>query len=158
MLQAHDPFSQAGTHDLVIRAEPVSVRTALLSIVAAPPVCDLEPGQRHTVELVLAEVLNNVAEHAYPTVPGHVAVTVVLLSGALRCEVVDEGGPMPNGTLPEGRLPDSDLPAADLPEGGFGWHLIRTLTRDITYRRQRGTNRLGFTIPLSAAGTDPLEL
>lgn len=146
MLPAHDPFAQADAHDLVIRAEPVSVRAALLAITSAPPVCDLAADQRATVELVLAEVLNNVAEHAYADKPGHVAVTVVLLGHGLACEVVDEGAAMPGGMLPSGALPDGDLP-----EGGFGWHLIRSLTQDLSYRRQRGANRLGFTIPLRAA-------
>lgn len=150
MLPAHDPFTRSDTHDLVIRAEPVSVRAALLQITAAAPVCDLTPDRRGTVELVLAEVLNNVAEHAYAGAAGHVAVTVALHSGTLICEVVDEGIAMPGGTLPDGRLPDkvSDI---DPPEGGFGWHLIRSLTRDLAYRRQRGSNRLSFVIPLSDA-------
>jgi serine/threonine-protein kinase RsbW len=144
MLPAHDPFARADTHDLVLRADPVAVRSALQSITSGPPVSQLPDDQRATVELVLAEVLNNVAEHAYADASGHVAVTVVLVQGGLACEVVDEGGPMPGGTLPEGRLPDDSLA-----EGGFGWHLIRTLTQDLTYRRQRGANRLGFLIPLS---------
>ena len=55
---------------------------------------------------------------------------------------------MPGGFLPEGRLPQTDLPGTDLPEGGFGWHLIRSMTRDLQYRRRRGTNRLNFLIPL----------
>lgn len=143
MTPAHDPFTRADTHDLVIRAEPASVRAALQRITAAAPVRDLTDDQRGTVELVLAEVLNNVAEHAYARTSGHVAVTVALHGDALLCEVVDEGAAMPNGRLPEGQLPQDDLP-----EGGFGWHLIRSLTRDLSYRRQRGTNRLGFAIPL----------
>lgn len=143
MQPAPDPFAQADTHDLVLRAEPASVRAALLAVTAVPPVAELAPDLRGTVELVLAEVLNNVAEHAYADSAGHVAVTVALQPGALWCEVVDEGAPMPGGTLPEGRLPEDDLP-----EGGFGWHLIRTMTRDLQYRRQRGTNRLNFIIPL----------
>lgn len=148
MLPAPDPFAQADTHDLVLRAEPASVRAALRGITSVPPVADLTADQRATVELVLAEVLNNVAEHAYAERSGHVAVTVVLVPAGLACEVVDEGAAMPGGTLPAGRLPDDDLP-----EGGFGWHLIRTLTRDLTYRRQRGTNRLGFLIPIFDPGT-----
>jgi serine/threonine-protein kinase RsbW len=150
MQPAHDPFTRSDTHDLVIRAEPASVRAALQRITAAAPVCDLSPDQRSTVELVLAEVLNNVAEHAYADAAGHVAVTVALHSGTLDCEVVDEGAAMPGGTLPEGRLP-VHAPDGDLPEGGFGWHLIRSLTRDLAYRRQRGSNRLSFTIPLAEA-------
>jgi serine/threonine-protein kinase RsbW len=148
MQPAHDPFSRADTHDLVIRAEPSSVRAALLRITAASPVRDLSDDQRGTVELVLAEVLNNVAEHAYAETAGHVAVTVALIHSGLACEVVDDGAAMPGGQLPEGRLPPADLPDSDLPEGGFGWHLIRSLTQDLSYRRQRGTNRLGFVIPL----------
>ncbi|MCU0826772.1 MAG: ATP-binding protein [Tabrizicola sp.] len=144
MLPAHDPFAQADTHDLVLRADPLSVRSALQSITSVPPVSQLTHDQRATVELVLAEVLNNVAEHAYAEVAGHVAVTIVLVPGGMACEVVDEGGAMPGGTLPEGQLPDDALA-----EGGFGWHLIRTLTKDLSYRRQRGTNRLNFLIPLS---------
>ena len=97
---------------------------------------------------MLAEVLNNVAEHAYADTAGPVAVTVALIPGGLGCEVVDEGNAMPGGQLPEGRLPQDDLPETELPEGGFGWHLIRSLTRDLAYRRQRGSNRLSFTIPL----------
>ena len=146
MLPAHDPFTRPDTHDLVIRAEPSSVRAALQTITAAQPVCDLTDDQRGTVEIVLAEVLNNVAEHAYAYAAGPVAVTVALIPGGLACDVMDEGAPMPGGQLPEGRLPDGDLP-----EGGFGWHLIRSLTQDLSYRRQRGTNRLGFVIPLNGA-------
>ena len=148
MQPAHDPFTRSDTHDLVIRAEPASIRAALLQITAAAPVCDLPPHQRATVELVLAEVLNNVAEHAYADAAGHVAVTVALHSGALGCEVVDEGLAMPGGILPEGLLPDS-APDRDLPEGGFGWLLIRSLARDFAYRRQRSSNRLNFVVPLS---------
>ena len=116
------------------------------------PVCDLPPEQKHTVELVLAEVLNNIAEHAYADAPGHVAVTVVLVADGIACEVVDEGAAMPGGALPEGNLPEEHLP-----EGGFGWHLIRSLTRDVAYRRQRGTNRLTFHIPLTDTGVRSLD-
>lgn len=146
MLPAPDPFALADTHDLVLRAEPASVRAALQTITAVPPVCDLPADHRATIELVLAEVLNNVAEHAYAKSSGHVAVTVVLVPEGLACEVVDNGDGMPGGLLPEG-----DLPQGDLPEGGFGWHLIRALSRDISYRRQRGTNRLTLLIPLDAS-------
>ena len=150
MQPAHDPFTRSDTHDLVIRAEPASVRAALLRITAAQPVSDLSPDQRGTVELVLAEVLNNVSEHAYADAAGHVAVTVALHSGTLLCEVVDEGAAMPGGILPEGRLPDMVTDGSP-PEGGFGWHLIRSLTRDLAYQRRRGSNRLTFSISLADA-------
>ncbi|WP_135449458.1 ATP-binding protein [Tabrizicola caldifontis] len=148
MPPAPEPCARDGPHGVVIRAEPTSVRAALRSILAAPPVSEIAPRHRQTVELVLAEVLNNVAEHAYAPATGHVAIFLMRFSGGLVCEVIDNGAPMPNGTAPAGRLPEFDLSGGDLPEGGFGWYLIRSLACEITYRRQRGTNRLGFTIPL----------
>ena len=55
---------------------------------------------------------------------------------------------MPGGRPPAGRLPDgADCALVDLPEGGFGWHLIRTLTRDLAYVRSGGCNRLSFLLP-----------
>ena len=46
-----------------------------------------------------------------------------------------------------GKLPDTAL--EDLPEGGFGWHLIHSLTNDLTYLRTGGCNRLRFLLPLA---------
>jgi serine/threonine-protein kinase RsbW len=54
---------------------------------------------------------------------------------------------MPGGELPQGCLPEAAPP--DFPEGGFGWHLIRSLTADLTYARSAGQNRLSFLIPLN---------
>jgi serine/threonine-protein kinase RsbW len=54
---------------------------------------------------------------------------------------------MPGGKLPEGGLPEVAPP--DFPEGGFGWHLIRSLTADLTYARRAGQNRLSFLIPMN---------
>lgn len=66
----------------------------------------------------------------------------------IGCLLVDQGAPMPGGTLPEGsQAGRTGLALADLPEGGFGWHLIRSLTRDLAYTRVAGTNRLSFLLP-----------
>lgn len=106
------------------------------------------PGARHvdpdTVELVLAEVLTNVVRHACQDRPGH-DIDLVLRhrTGGLLVLIRDDGVPMPGGTPPEGRAQAPD----DLPEGGFGWGLIRMLTRDIRYRHRHGRNRIGFVIP-----------
>lgn len=102
---------------------------------------------RRTVELVLAEVLNNVAEHAYAEGPGPVAITLTPGQAGLFCLVVDQGSAMPDGHLPDGLLPDAAASLEDLPEGGFGWHLIRSLTHDLAYARTGGCNRLSFLVP-----------
>jgi len=109
---------------------------------SAPLLTQLTPDHLATVELVLAEVLNNVTEHAYADSAGDVSVTLRPTRGGLACQVVDRGRAMPGGLLPEGHLP-----VMDLPEGGFGWHLVHKLTQDLHYHRAAGENRLGFLIP-----------
>lgn len=134
---------------LVVQADPAAVRDGLAHLLARPPLVGLDGDDRSTVELVLAEVLNNVAEHAYSGQGGLAEVTLGRTRSGLFCLVSDRGQPMPAGQLPAGQLHEgtSDDPA-DLPEGGFGWHLIRSLTRDLAYVRRDGQNRLSFVVPL----------
>jgi serine/threonine-protein kinase RsbW len=129
-------------------ADPVGVRDTLATLLETPPLCHLTPESRGTAELVLAEVLNNVAEHAYADRPGPVTVTLTPVAAGIHCSVVDEGTAMPGGRLPDGNLRGGPGTALeDLPEGGFGWHLIRALSRDLTYLRSDGRNRLSFLLP-----------
>lgn len=145
MLPAPDPQS---TMQLTIPADPTAVRNGLICLVAAPLLSDLDPDHRRTAELVLAEVLNNVAEHAYAGRPGDVSVTLRRDPRGLHCLIVDSGLPMPGGTAPLGQLPGGpDAALDDLPEGGFGWHLIHSLTQGLHYARQDGQNRLSFLVP-----------
>lgn len=94
-------------------------------------------------ELVLAEVLNNVVEHACAEAPGRI-VAVELWSGTagLHCRVTDDGRPMPGTRPPANPLPEPH----SLPEGGFGWPLIHQLTEDLHYSRARGVNVLSFRV------------
>ncbi|MFN6952655.1 MAG: ATP-binding protein [Albidovulum sp.] len=131
----------------MFRADPVAIRRSLSRMLACPPLSGLGVEARGAAELVLAEILNNVAEHAYGAAGGTVEVTLSPDAGGVLCQIVDAGRPMPNGRLPEGKLPASTAPLQDLPEGGFGWHLIRSLCADITYTRSEGRNRLMFLIP-----------
>lgn len=145
--QSRHPSGDAPS--LVFTADPTAVRAALERLLAAAPVQDLAEDDRGTVALVLAEVLNNVAEHAYAGGCGPVEVDLCATPLGIACRIVDRGLAMPNGTLPDGTLPPSA--PDDLPEGGFGWHLIRSLTADLTYARSGGQNRLSFLIPLVPA-------
>lgn len=141
---------------LVFQADPASVRRALQGMLTCPPLSCLQGEDRGMAELVLAEVLNNVAEHAYGEAGGKVEVRLRHGPGGLRCLVVDEGREMPGGQLPEGRLPlGPDLALEDLPEGGFGWHLIRTLCADLTYARVDGQNHLAFALPAGGDAKAP---
>ncbi|MFN7053455.1 MAG: ATP-binding protein, partial [Gemmobacter sp.] len=99
---------------------------------------------RGTAEVVLAEALNNIVEHAYAASEGDIEITLTSDKGGLTCRIVDHGRPMPAHRLPDGTLPAPDpLPP---PEGGFGWYLIRTLSRDLEYRHADGRNHLSFRL------------
>jgi len=153
MQPAPDPAPGAQDLHLTFPADPFAVREALARMLALPPLCTLGPDGRGTAEIVLAEVLNNIAEHAYVDRVGPVAVTIAAGAQGVSCLLVDEGRAMPDNRLPAGRLPASRLPdgqtveLVDLPEGGFGWHLIRSLTRNLTYARVDGQNRVSFLLP-----------
>ena len=101
------------------------------------------------VEIVLAEVMNNVAEHAFRWSPeGEMSVAVSQVGDGIWCEVTDGGSAMAESALPLGRAANPDLPRELMPEGGFGWHLIRELAQNVTYARRSGTNLLNFRIAL----------
>lgn len=128
-------------------ATPVAVRDSLQRMLQLPPLCHLSEDGRSTAELVLAEVLNNVAEHAYAEGPGPVTVSLDRTELGLRCVITDQGKAMPGGALPDGRLPVApDMALDDLPEGGFGWHLIRSLTTGLSYARVNESNQLQFLL------------
>lgn len=133
----------------VFSAEPSAVRVALRRAVARFA-RRITPDDAGTLELALAEVLNNVVEHGYAGLPpGPVRLDLRRAGAALHCLVEDQGHPMPGRILPEGAMPPVATTAGGLAEGGWGWALIRDLTTDICYTRENGRNRLTFRIPLT---------
>ena len=135
---------------LVIPAEPMAVRQALLDLFAMAPTDHLPDDLRSTAEIVIAEVLNNIVEHAYAGTKGDIDLSIRPTCDGLWCTVIDHGAPMPGNALPVAVLPNSL--AEDLPEGGFGWYLIRTLARDVRYDRKGPTNCLTFWLPATDGG------
>lgn len=103
-----------------------------------------------TSEIVLAETLNNIAEHAFPT-QDEAVISLHLRADdrALYIAIQEAGLPMPGLTAPQGQPPDPHVPRADLPEGGFGWFLIRAQTSALTYHRRASGNHLAYSIRLS---------
>jgi len=100
-----------------------------------------------TVEIVMAEVINNIIEHAYNDRAGQpIEVAVTETAGTVDFHFRDRGRPMPLGVHPSGAQPDLDVPCDQLPEGGFGWMLIHRLTSDLRYWRDGTMNHLSFSI------------
>lgn len=135
---------------IVISSTPLDVRRALDRVTGDLSPLELGREDRGTVELVLAEVLNNVVEHAYAGgLSGTIEITMLQCPGKLHCSVTDEGRPMPGLAPPAGREARLDVPPEAMPEGGFGWFMIRELSRDLAYRRDAGRNRLTFALDLA---------
>ncbi|MCX7646377.1 MAG: ATP-binding protein [Rhodobacteraceae bacterium] len=138
---------------LSVRADPASVRAALVAATDCLARHGVGPEALGRVELALAEALNNIVEHALAGRPG-AEIGLTLHCGLpvwLDCELRDDGCPMPGGLLPRGALPLPLPGAGALPEGGFGWFLIRTLAENLRYRREGQTNLLSFRIRLAPA-------
>ena len=124
---------------------PYAVRNALAAIMGGLEGLRLSTDEAANLQLVLAEVLNNVSEHAYSDDPaGMVELHLRREQQTLVCRVIDTGKPMPADALPGACLPDFGDTMDDLPEGGFGWFLIHTLARELDYRRRDGRNVLTF--------------
>ena len=109
-----------------------------------------------TVELVLAEALNNIVEHAYPEPkkPGPIRLWGTHQTNGVHIRIEDEGLPMPGGQAPVGMQPNLNVGVSALPEGGFGWFLIHDLAKDINYRRLGEMNRLDMRLPVALTSSD----
>ncbi|MDO9526108.1 MAG: ATP-binding protein [Gemmobacter sp.] len=126
-------------------AEPLAVRAAVGKLFDHMPTELLSEDERGTAEIVIAEVLNNIVEHAYAGAPGNIDLTLDPTDTGLNCVITDQGRPMPDGVIPIGVLPTGV--GLDQPEGGFGWYMIRALSRDISYNRRPDGNCLTFHLP-----------
>lgn len=145
------PESHSCGIKFIFPANQYAVRNALDDTIAALRFLDYSHEEYGTIELVLAEVMNNIVEHAYSGDPdGMIELEIAPSSNGLNCTLRDNGKPMPDGNVPIGILPIPNIGAAapvnNLPEGGFGWFLIQDLARDLQYMRQGQKNILTFRI------------
>lgn len=132
-------------------SQDLAVRDALIAMDARMRRRDLPDEVIGDMNVVLAEALNNVVEHAHADrEDGRIELTIFVRPCCIRCQIFDDGAPMPGLELPAGMLPTSDTDFEDLPEGGFGWFLIRNMTADLAYERREDGNRLQFHLPLPA--------
>lgn len=129
---------------------PEDVRTTLQGINDLLKTEDIAPPPDCNWELVVAEVLNNIVEHAYEDrAGGDILLKLKFGLEQLTVEFTDFGLPMPSGTPPTGAPADLDVSLEDLPEGGFGWFLIRSLTENLNYCHDGTRNLMTLSIPLS---------
>jgi serine/threonine-protein kinase RsbW len=127
-------------------ADPDYVRNILADVMRNMP-GSVALDTMSALELVLAEVLNNIVEHAFAGQPDdRIDIDIIAAQSGVTCCIQDNGRAMPDEVLPGGDLPDICVEPSEMPEGGFGWHLIRSLTSDLTYARTGDVNSLHFTV------------
>ncbi|MEO0486542.1 MAG: ATP-binding protein [Pseudomonadota bacterium] len=142
---------ETGAKAISIRclSDTFEVRHSLQALMTDMQGRDYLPEERGTVELVLAEVLNNVAEHAYEeSGEGRIELDMAYTASGIEIALLDFGKPMPDGQTPLGMPANLNVEVDDLPEGGFGWFLIGELAKDMTYERRGDANHLSFRMTL----------
>lgn len=136
---------------MTLRSGPLAVRNALSQILSELGLLGLPDDDLGKIEIVLAEALNNVVEHAYPSTGpgGHIDIDCRIHTNGLHVRIVDHGRAMPGGDLPRGKPVDVARDLPDLPEGGFGWSMILRLAEDVCYSRRDDRNILNLRLALS---------
>ncbi|MGC3937803.1 ATP-binding protein [Roseobacter sp. EG26] len=137
--------------EISVQSSDMAVRDALAQILTELGPLELSVEEAGTIELVLAEVLNNIVEHAYPEpdTSGDIHIYCSHRSDGLHLKITDQGAAMPDGAAPLGKQASLDVDLMDLPEGGFGWFLIQDLAKDVDYNRVENENQLTIRIAVA---------
>ncbi|QFS84450.1 hypothetical protein FIU97_16970 [Roseivivax sp. THAF40] len=132
---------------------PRDVRRTCVAVEADLRAAGVSSGAAARMELICAEVLNNIVEHAMPGQPDGWIELQIDLAAPGRLTFLDNGAPMPDGgrrqiSDPDMSCPpDMNGPKETLPEGGYGWLLIRSLAEHVEYDRTDGKNSVRITLP-----------
>ncbi|AXI44912.1 ATP-binding protein [Sulfitobacter sp. SK012] len=131
-----------------VHSSEIAIREALRKVLDGLGPLDLDIEEAGTVELVLAEALNNIVEHAYAPQQGVGPVLIRCLhkKNGLHFRIEDRGVAMPEGHAPLGVAADLTGDFMDLPEGGFGWFIIQDLAKDVKYQRVGNANLLNLRL------------
>ena len=118
------------------------------AVAAEVPADELEK-----LDLVLEEILMNIARYAYVPQGGKAEVAFAPDGpGKLQVEIADWGNPFnPLDVEP----PDFSRGLAERPIGGLGVFLVRSLVSDIAYRREADRNILSFGFPAPGGFSAP---
>ncbi|WP_169798714.1 ATP-binding protein [Falsihalocynthiibacter arcticus] len=133
--------------NLTLPGNALAVRSALETILEQLKAFGFSGENCSVTELVMAEVMNNIVEHAYANGdPGPILISISANGSHLAIEIIDHGDPMPRYSLPQATLTNLDCPLDDLPEGGWGWLIIHEIAEDLVYSRIGAKNHLSFQL------------
>jgi anti-sigma regulatory factor (Ser/Thr protein kinase) len=149
---ANQPFEQTGAR----RAETLQLKNDLVelerlgeSVARFGSRCAWPIGVAQELELALDEVVTNIISYAYEDAGKHeICVRLVADAEIVTVEVEDDGRPFDPTTAPAAVTGGS---IEERPIGGLGWHLVRSVTDGLAYRRAEGRNILTLTKRFAAS-------
>ncbi|MFK7838435.1 MAG: ATP-binding protein [Sulfitobacter sp.] len=146
-----NPFESGAAFGVHMSEGARNVREMLAEVMRNLEPWGFDVEESSTIQLVLAEVLNNIVEHAYPASEpaGPIDIRCRQHTDGLHFHVADQGMAMPDGQTPLGVPQSLEVDMMDMPEGGFGWFLIKDLAKDVRYNRVGSENQLELRIALS---------
>ncbi len=136
------------------QSDPACIGDVIADVLSNSQLQPLSDDDISKLEIILAEVINNIAEHAYgERSDGPIEMSADREGDRMVLTFSDTGIPMPDGKSPEGSPQNLDCPTDELPEGGFGWFLIRLLCKDVHYERLGNKNCLALFVDLDPRPT-----
>jgi serine/threonine-protein kinase RsbW len=149
------PYPPLGWNSAMIHVDPLphalayhfdatllDIRKTMIAITAELQALQTSAALVDDANIVLCEVLTNIARHGYVARTGWIDCGLVVTSRGIECHICDGGvayDPTQMGVTPQ--------PPHFHAEGGYGWALIRALSEDLRYARQSDQNHLRFVIP-----------
>ncbi|MBS1817289.1 MAG: ATP-binding protein [Acidobacteria bacterium] len=99
------------------------------------------------IRLVLDEAVINVIVHGYDDTAEHLIDVVLRLDGGtLHIQIRDDGVPYNPLDAPTPRF---DVPIEQRRIGGLGVHIVKSLARDVRYRREGNRNHLDIDMAVT---------
>ena len=138
--------------EIILDADPFRVREALNKVISKITPMVVFKERIADLELVLAEVINNIVEHAYSVDKyGDIELRIWVKEQEVRCVLMDAGNPIPNCLDYSVDQPEIGTDITALPEGGFGRFIVQSLTKNLQYKRASGKNLVSFDMELADA-------
>jgi serine/threonine-protein kinase RsbW len=137
---------------LILPASPGSISAFSEFVRGGAVAAGVGENELGKLDLVLEEILINVARYAYTPETGSVEVTYESAGPCkLRVEIADFGRIF-NPLVAD--PPDLSRGLAERPIGGLGVFLVKSMVDSIDYRRDEDRNILSFTFPVDGGPND----
>ena len=108
----------------------------------------LDEDKTYALDLCIVELVTNIVDHSYRGQPGEIRLDLQVGPARAVLTILDRGPAFDPLSVPPPSKPKS---IEDAQVGGFGVHLVRSMSNGCHYERRDGENV--FTVFVGAAGT-----